>query len=143
MTKLIKSGERLLAIIVPGSFIGSGIHFITPPTLSQQLAYMHHPAGKLITPHIHQAVDRSIRDTIEVLIVRQGKMRVDFFDDNKNQLESSILTAGDVIMLVSGGHGFEVIEEVDLIEVKQGPYVGENDKVRFSPNRSTVSPATT
>ena len=58
-------------------------------------------------------------------------MRVDFYNEQKNYLESRILETGDVILLITGGHGFEVLEEVEMIEVKQGPYVGEADKTRF------------
>ncbi|HSW61451.1 MAG TPA: hypothetical protein VLJ60_11665, partial [bacterium] len=74
---------------------------------------------------------REVVYTQEVLVMRKGKLRVDFYDNERNYLESRILEAGDVILLASGGHGFEVIEDVEMIEVKQGPYAGENDKTRF------------
>lgn len=69
--------------------------------------------------------------TQEVLFIKKGKLRVDFYDDDEQYIESRILEAGDVILLVSGGHGFTVIEEVEMIEVKQGPYSGDEDKKRF------------
>ena len=56
---------------------------------------------------------------------------MDFYDDNKNYLESRILNKNDVILLSSGGHGFEMLEPSEMIEVKQGPYAGEQDKTRF------------
>jgi mannose-6-phosphate isomerase-like protein (cupin superfamily) len=92
---------------------------------------MCYPGGKVINPHIHPPVARSLQDTQEVLIIKRGKVRVDIYDDGQNYLESHLLEAGDVILLVSGGHGFEILEEADLIEVKQGPYLGEGEKVRF------------
>jgi mannose-6-phosphate isomerase-like protein (cupin superfamily) len=124
--------NQLLALIIYHHFDKSGIHFLTPNELSQQLAYMHHPTGKIIQPHVHNPVPREVQYTQEVLFIRKGKLRVDFYNNQQQYLESRILESGDVILLVTGGHGFEVIEEIEMIEVKQGPYVGEQDKTRFS-----------
>ncbi|MFM6272362.1 MAG: hypothetical protein ACKPKT_22800 [Dolichospermum sp.] len=131
MIDKITNQEQLLAIIISHRFNESGIHFFTPDELSQQLAYMHHPTGKIIQPHVHNPVPRQVSYTQEVLFIKQGKLRVDFYADNQAYLESRILESGDVILLVTGGHGFEVLEEIEMIEVKQGPYVGEQDKTRF------------
>lgn len=140
MIEQIKIGEELIALIVRKTFNDPGIHFFTPPEYSQQLAYMRHPVGKQIQPHVHNPVPRQVIYTQEVLCIRSGKLRVDFYDDMQNYLESRILQGGDVILLIKGGHGFEVIEEVEMFEVKQGPYVGEEDKTRFiaKPSESVV-----
>ncbi len=122
---------QMYALIVRASFREPGIHFFTPGELSQQLAYMRHPTGKLIPPHVHNPVAREVHYTQEVLLIRAGRLRVDFYDEQKNYLESRELAAGDVILLATGGHGFKVLEEVEMIEVKQGPYVGDGDKTRF------------
>jgi mannose-6-phosphate isomerase-like protein (cupin superfamily) len=122
---------QMYALIVRASFREPGIHFFTPGELSQQLAYMRHPTGKLIPPHVHNPVAREVHYTQEVLLIRAGRLRVDFYDEQKNYLESRELTAGDVILLATGGHGFKVLEEVEMIEVKQGPYVGPEEKERF------------
>lgn len=132
MVENIKHNDKLLAIIIPGDFDKPGIHFFTSNDLSQQLAYMHHPLGKIIEPHVHNPVPREVQFTQEVLFVKRGILRVDFYDDDQNYLESRVLKAGDVILLATGGHGFEVLEEIEMIEVKQGPYAGEEDKTRFS-----------
>lgn len=124
---------QLFAIIVAADFKQPGIHFFTPNTLSQQLAYMSHPAGKHIQPHIHNTVPREVFFTQEVLIIKRGKVRVDFYTCQQEYLQSYVLNAGDVILLVQGGHGFEILEDLEMIEVKQGPYVGEHDKTRFDP----------
>lgn len=58
-------------------------------------------------------------------------LSIDFYDEYEDYLESRELHAGDIILLVSGGHGFTVLDEVEMIEVKQGPYAGDNDKKRF------------
>ena len=131
MIKNIKHNGKLLAVIIYHDYHKSGINFFTPDDFSQQLAYMHHPAGKTIEPHVHNPVVRQVHYTKEVLFVKKGKLRVDFYDNQQIYLESRILTAGDVILLASGGHGFEVLEEVEMIEVKQGPYAGKQDKTCF------------
>ena len=128
----IQHKTHLLAIIVSHQFNESGISFFTPNELSQQLAYMRHPAGKIIEAHIHNPVPREVQYTQETLFIKRGKLRVDFYDDERNYLESRILEAGDVILLTRGGHGFEVLEEIEMFEVKQGPYAGTSDKTRFS-----------
>jgi len=128
----IKHNEKLLAIIISSSFQKNGIHFFTENNLSQQVAYMKHPAGKVIQPHIHNIAVREVHFTHEVLFIRAGRLKVDFYDEDKNYLDSRVLSTGDTILLVGGGHGFSVLENVEMIEVKQGPYVGDNDKTRFS-----------
>ncbi len=132
MVEQITHDRQLLAIIVSHQFDREGIHFFTPDELSQQLAYMHHPVGKIIEPHVHNQVVREVKSTQEVLFIRKGKLRVDFYTERQEYLESRIIGAGDVMLLITGGHGFEVVEEIEAIEVKQGPYVGDGDKTRFS-----------
>ena len=132
MIETIKAGDQLLAVIISRDFHEPGIHFFTPNDLSQQLAYMRHPAGKVIEPHVHNPVSRSVHYTQEVLLIKRGRLRVDFYDDSQTYLESRVLNGGDVILLATGGHGFEVLEEVEMIEVKQGPYAGDQDKTRFT-----------
>jgi len=130
--EVIHEGQ-LFAIIISADFNKPGIHFFTPNNLSQQVAYMRHPTGKYIQPHVHNPVPREVSYTQEVLVIKQGSLRVDFYTDAQEYMESYVLRAGDVILLVQGGHGFEVLEDLEMIEVKQGPYVGEHDKTRFSP----------
>ncbi|MHB8843606.1 MAG: cupin domain-containing protein [Nitrospirota bacterium] len=127
----IKHENKILGIIVRNDFHRPGISFFTPGEFSQQLAYLNYPAGKIIEPHIHNKTSREVLATKEVLILKKGKLQVDFYDDQQRYLESRILYAGDVILFAGGGHGFSVLEEIQMIEVKQGPYAGENDKTRF------------
>jgi len=131
MIHMVRSGDQLLAVIVTRQFNEPGIHFFTPDEFSQQLAYMRHPVGKVIDPHVHNPVMRSVQYTQEVLFIKSGKLRVDFYDQERRYLESRVLEGGDVILLAAGGHGFEILEEVEMIEVKQGPYAGDMDKTRF------------
>lgn len=127
----IRNGSQLLAIVVSHEFDQPGITFFTPDDLSQQLAYMRHPAGKRIAAHGHNPVAREVQYTHEVLLLRRGRVRVDFYDDEAHYLESRILVGGDVILLMAGGHGFEILEETEMFEVKQGPYAGGQDKRLF------------
>jgi mannose-6-phosphate isomerase-like protein (cupin superfamily) len=129
----INHAGEMLALIVRNDFEKPGISFFTKNEFSQQLAYMHHPTGKIIPPHIHNPVARNVQYTLEVLFIKRGKLRVDFYDNNQDYLENRILNAGDVILLATGGHGFEVLEDLEMIEVKQGPYAGDQDKTRFVP----------
>jgi mannose-6-phosphate isomerase-like protein (cupin superfamily) len=127
----IEHAGELLALIVRDDYAKPGVTFFTPGDLSQQLAYMRHPAGKVIAPHVHNPVPRSVAYTQETLFIKRGRLRVDFFDAQQAWLASRELKAGDVILLIKGGHGFEVLEEIEMIEVKQGPYAGEEDKTCF------------
>jgi mannose-6-phosphate isomerase-like protein (cupin superfamily) len=134
MIREIKHNDILLAIIIRNQFCEPGIKFVTPDDFSQQLAFMRHPTGKIIEPHVHNPVPREVHFTKEVLFIRKGKLRVDFYTNEQEYVESYILVSGDVILLSEGGHGFEVLEEIEMIEVKQGPYAGEQDKTRFKGN---------
>jgi mannose-6-phosphate isomerase-like protein (cupin superfamily) len=127
----VKKKDKLIALIIRNKHTCDGVDFITPNDYSQQVAYMHHPVGKVIDAHVHNLVHRDVILTQEVLFIKNGKLRVDFYDEYEDYLESTVLNAGDVILLVSGGHGFTVLEEVEMIEVKQGPYSGDADKKRF------------
>ena len=131
MIKTIVYNDRLLGLLISHHFRREGLHFFTPEHFSQQLAFMRYPGGKVINPHIHLPAARSLQDMQEVLVVKRGKVRVDFYDDGQNYLESHLLETGDVILLAGGGHGFEVLEEAEMIEVKQGPYMGEGERMRF------------
>ena len=128
----VRIDGELCAIIVPASFDKPGIQFFTPNELSQQLASMSYSPGKIIPAHTHNPVRREVSYTQEALFIRKGKLRVDFFSTEREYQTSRILRAGDIILLISGGHGFEVLEELNMIEVKQGPYAGELDKTRFT-----------
>ena len=132
LIKKIEFKDKTLAIIIKNNYSKDGVEFFTPNDFSQQLAYMKHPKGKRIDAHIHNIVKREVSYTKEVLVIRKGKLRVDFYDDDKTYIESHIVEQGDIILLAFGGHGFECLEEVEMIEIKQGPYVGEQDKVRFA-----------
>jgi mannose-6-phosphate isomerase-like protein (cupin superfamily) len=128
----VRIDGELFAIILPASFDKRGIQFFTANELSQQLASMSYSPGKIIPAHTHNPVRREVSYTQEALFIRKGKIRVDFFSRELEYQRSRVLGPGDVILLISGGHGFEVLEELNMVEVKQGPYAGEIDKTRFT-----------
>lgn len=131
MIERIVNNDIELALIIRHSFHKDGIEFFTPGSYSQQIGYMNRPAGYIIPPHVHNPVVREVEYTKEVLIIKSGRLRVDFYTEEQGYLESTILETGDIILLAYGGHGFEMLEPTEIIEVKQGPYAGDEDKTRF------------
>ncbi|MBR1681431.1 hypothetical protein IJ707_06560 [bacterium] len=131
LVKKIEYKGKTLAIIIKNEYSKEGVEFFTPNDFSQQFAYMKHPKGKRIYAHTHNVVHRDVSYTKEVLVIRKGKLRVDFYEDDQSYIESHIVEQGDIILLAFGGHGFECLEEVEMVEIKQGPYLGEQDKIRF------------
>ena len=131
MMEKVTYKNDILAIIVRGDFNKPGINFFTPNDYSQQLAFMSHPAGKEIQPHIHKKVQREVYYTQETLFIRKGKLQIDFYSSEQKYVGMRILEKGDVILLIRGGHGFKVLDDLEMFEVKQGPYAGDEDKIRF------------
>ena len=128
---------QLCAIIVPANYDEPGIQFLTSDELSLQLGSMSYTTGKVIPAHTHNSVTRhtpvmrgEVSYAQEALFIRKGRVRVDFYSQQQEYRTSRVLGTGDVILLISGGHGFEVLEDLNMVEVKQGPYVGD-DKTRF------------
>lgn len=127
----ITHNDQILAIIIRADYAKDGVEFFTPNDFSQQLAFMKHKKGKVIDAHTHNVVSREVKYTKEVLVIRKGKLRVDFYDDDQHYIESHLVTSGDIILLAYGGHGFKCLDDVEMIEIKQGPYLGDKDKIRF------------
>jgi hypothetical protein len=121
----------LYALIIRSSYFSDGIRFFTKDSESLQLAYMRREKNYFIEPHAHIEYAREVLNTQEVLFVKTGKVRVDFYDDERLYIASLILNRGDIIFLSKGGHGFKILEDSEIIEVKQGPYIIERDKKRF------------
>lgn len=132
MTEEIIVDGQLCAILLTADYDKPGIQFFTQDDFSQQLASMSYGAGKVIPAHTHNPVRREVYYTQEALFIRKGKVRVDFYSEQHEYRKSRVLASGDVILLIAGGHGFEVLEELNMVEVKQGPYAGEMDKTRFT-----------
>ncbi|MDO5304522.1 MAG: hypothetical protein Q4E87_02975 [bacterium] len=123
--------DKQIALIIKNSYHNDGIKFFTDDDSAQQIAYMSHKKGTVVQAHVHNVVERTVSLTQEVLIIKKGKIRLDLYSPDKEYLESTIAEAGDIIFLPYGGHGLKILEDLDMIEVKQGPYLGCDDKVRF------------
>ena len=124
--------KKLLAQIVRGKYRNKkGITFFTPDNTTQQFGYMKHSKGYVIKPHKHNKRLTRILSTTEVILLLKGSIRVDFYSQKEKYLFSKILQEKDIILLVHGGHGFKVIKDAEMIEVKQGPYSISKDKVKF------------
>ena len=109
-----------------------GVNFLTPKELSHQVGFIKHKSKHIIKPHKHYKNIRRIEYTSEVLIILSGKLRVDFYNNKEKYLFSKVIKKNDIIILNSGGHGFKVLETVEMIEVKQGPYNIKTDKKVFN-----------
>ncbi len=128
----IKTKDNALAsIIIRGDYQPTETTFITNPELAQQVGFVVYPAGGVIKRHLHKTVDRKNVSSSEALVVRQGKLEIDIYDHDKNLLATRELQAGDFVLMVSGGHGFRILEPVVLLEIKLGPYAGLADKELF------------
>ncbi|MDC3232663.1 hypothetical protein OAW36_00695 [Pelagibacteraceae bacterium] len=132
MIQKITHKKQVLALIIKNKYIKKkGINFFTNNKLSQQVAYMNHKKGHIIQPHIHKKRLKKIYDTSEVLIILDGSMRVDFYDDKKKYLFNKKLIKKDIIILLKSGHGFKIEKNCKFIEVKQGPFDPKQDKFKF------------
>jgi hypothetical protein len=132
MVEEIRNKDTVFAIIIRSYYKRDGIEFFTPNQFSQQLAYMNRPKGYSVDAHSHRKVERKVTLTQEVLHMRSGKVKITIFDNNHDFLKECIVETGDTILLANGGHALEMLEDSELIEIKQGPYGGDDDKVRFT-----------
>lgn len=129
----ITSKKKLLAVIIKAEFKQDRIKFFVPDEYPQQLGYLKHRRGHVIAAHIHKPVLRKITFTQEVLFIRSGRVRIDFYDEKRHYVESRVVKQGDIVFLAFGGHGFEFMQDAEMIEVKQGPFLEGIQPVRFEP----------
>ena len=132
MIEKVKYKNKLFAIVVRGKYRNKkGVTFFSPDNVTQQFGYMKHNKGYVIKPHKHNKRLTKILSTTEVILLLKGSIRVDFYNQKEKYLFSKILKEKDIVLLVHGGHGFKVIKDAEMIEVKQGPYSASKDKVKF------------
>jgi hypothetical protein len=130
--KIIDNDNTEIAIVIRSEFSPKQTEFYSAGQYSQQVGIIKYPKGGFIKPHYHNRVQREIAYTQEVLFIRSGSVRVNLYDKKLTFLKDIILHQHDVIFLISGGHGFEMLDDCEMLEVKQGPYNGVNsDKTRF------------
>ena len=132
MIEKITDKKKMLALIVRARYRRKkGITFFTQNESTQQFGYMKHKRDHIIKPHLHKKRLTKIYYTSEVILILKGILRVDFYNQFKKYLFSKILKPSDIIMLVSGGHGFKILKDVEMLEIKQGPYNLIKDKIKF------------
>lgn len=129
MAEYIKSKKGgLIAIVIRKKEKPKGVSFFTPLNFSQQVGLLKHKKGGMVKPHVHKLIERKVAVTQEVLHVRYGKIAVYLYDNSKKFIGTRFLTKGDTIILASAGHGIKVLRNSLILEVKQGPYLGKDDK---------------
>lgn len=131
MIETVSCGDQVIAILVRHGFDVDGIKFLSPNDFALQVGQMRRPTGYEVVPHIHNPVQRHTVGTQEVLFVKDGRIRVDFYSFDQEFLESKELGPGDYILLAGAGHGIEILETATIVEVKNGPYIEGADKGRF------------
>ncbi|MFA5393578.1 MAG: hypothetical protein WC081_00225 [Candidatus Ratteibacteria bacterium] len=131
MIEKIMHNDTVIALIIYKDYKQDGIRFLSPNEYSLQMGYMTRPKGYQVLPHIHNPVHRNTIGTQEVLFIKKGEIRIDFYSFEQSFLESRKLSAGDIILLAGAGHGIEVLQEAEIIEVKNGPFIEGADKGRF------------
>jgi cupin fold WbuC family metalloprotein len=127
----IEGEGKPIAIIVRNEFSGPGVNFFSPFDFSQQLGILVHPPGHEVKPHVHNLIARDVRVTQEVLHLIEGKIEITLYKENKELITTRVLNRGDTILLAYGGHGLKILEPSKILEVKQGPYAGIEDKEFF------------
>jgi len=131
LVERIMWGDVPLAYIIRGDLMPSRTTFLTPPQFKQQVGFVVYPAGGEIQRHVHRPLSRHLIGTSEVLIVRRGRCEIDIYNDDRQLVATRELREGDVMLMVGGGHGFHMLEDTVFLEVKQGPYTGQDEKERF------------
>lgn len=131
MVEHIEISGKTYAIIIPANYEKEGIEFHSDPKDSLQIGSMMWRSGHHIQGHKHLSHPRSVEFSNEAIFITKGKVKINFLNDSGKTLLSRILETGDVVLLLDGGHSFDIIEDARMIEVKQGPYVGESDKLRY------------
>jgi hypothetical protein len=127
----VGKGDAVFAYVVRADLEPEATTFVTHDDCIQQVGFVVHRAGSEVRRHFHLPVQREIVGTPEVLVVRSGRCEMDVYDDNQQLVGTCELSAGDVMIMVGGGHGFRMLEDTVLLEVKQGPYYGANEKTYF------------
>jgi cupin fold WbuC family metalloprotein len=127
----IQSGDQTIAVIIRNEYTATQTTFITPDSFNQQVGFVVYPTGGAIHPHSHLPIERQITGTAETLVVRKGHAEVTFYNDEKKLVATEHVRQGDILILISGGHGLKILEDTILLEVKQGPYTGLTEKEHF------------
>ena len=123
--------DKPLAYIIRAEMNPEKTTFLTPLDFNLQLGFVVYPANGEVARHVHWPLERNIVGTSEVLIIKKGRCEIDVYSDDRELVATRELRTGDIMLMISGGHGFRMLEDTILIEIKQGPYTGMDEKERF------------
>ncbi|HJN45947.1 MAG: hypothetical protein CL477_12380 [Acidobacteria bacterium] len=129
--EVVSADGQELTYIIRSTYGPAETRFLTPPELKQQVGFIVYPAGVEIQRHAHRAIERKIVGTSEVLVIKSGRCLIDVYDKEQRLVATRELGVGDVVLMVGGGHGFRMLDDTVLLEIKQGPYTGIDEKERF------------
>lgn len=122
---------QALTYIIRASYRPEQTTFLTPSEFKQQVGFVVYPAGGEVPRHLHRPMERHLFGTSEVLVIKSGRCLIDIYNDDRELVATREVNAGDVMLMVSGGHGFRMLEDTVFLEIKQGPYTGVDEKERF------------
>lgn len=132
LVKEIKKNNKVIALIIPNKLGKEGTNFVTSKDNPLQVGILNKKKGVKISPHIHKSSKRTISQTQEIIYVERGKIRANFYDGKAKKIKSLILNPGDTVLLMSGGHGFDLLKDSKALVIKQGPYHSiKEDKTYF------------
>lgn len=131
LCEIINWNDQPLAYIIHPNPLPDRTAFITPPEFKQQVGLIVYPTGGEVKRHLHLPLERHLIGTSEVLILQKGHCLADIYNDERGLVATRELRAGDVILMVGGGHGFRMLEDTVFLEVKQGPFLPIKEKEHF------------
>lgn len=129
--EIISCDDKALAYVISAELNPEATTFVTPPEFKQQVGFVVYPAGGEIARHLHRPLERHLVGTSEVLVIKSGRCEVDIYADDREYVATRELGPGDIMLMVGGGHGFRMLEDTVLLEIKQGPYTGIDEKEHF------------
>ena len=131
LCEMINWNDQPLAYILRPNPLPGQTTFITPPEFKQQVGFIVYPAGGEVKRHLHLPLERHLIGTSEVLVIQKGHCLADIYNDDRELVATRELKAGDVMLMVGGGHGFRILEDTVFLEIKQGPFLPVAEKEHF------------
>lgn len=133
--KEIKENDTVYALVYSNNLTAEGVRFLTPNDYTLQVGLLEHPAGHKVRPHRHPDLHYDVSTTQEFLYIESGEVEATLYREDWSILTTCTLKAGDFALFVFGGHSFEMKTKVRIIEIKQGPYPGDNKAKIFMPEQ--------
>jgi len=129
MVEFISYNNEQIALLIKGDYIPQNTSFFTEKSMPQQVGFIVHKKGDRVFAHKHNFSEKKNSNFQEILIIRKGKLRLDLYTNKEEYIKSVVVNKGDVVILLQGGHGVNFLEDSEILEIKQGPYLDEEDKI--------------